>query len=146
MFLPLPWFYESVLLFRGSNKTDCQINCSSFISNWWCFRLFPHSYWDIVPLYLMKTPVGLVLIWISHLNAIWALGVYGSIGRKYIKIHLELAFLFTLYIYSYIYSCTLFVFMCTFICNRTFRSSPECLSNVLFTFRTRTILRAGTYI
>ena len=106
MFLPLPWFYESVLLFRGSNKTGCQINCSSFISNRWCFRLFPHSYWNFVSLYLMKTPVGLVVIWIGDLSAIWALGVYGSIGRKYIKIHLVLAFLFTclcLYIHIYIH-------------------------------------------
>ena len=88
MLLPLPWFYESVLIFRGSNKMGCQINCSSF-------RLFPHSYWNFVSLHLMKTPVGLVVIWISHLSAIRALVVYGSIGTKYIKIHLELHFLFT---------------------------------------------------
>ena len=93
----------------------------------------------------MKTPVGLVVICISHLSAIRVLGVYGSIGTKYIKIHLELHFLFTS-LCLYIYSCTLFVFVCTFICNRTFRIRPECLWNVVFTFRTRAIPGAGTYI
>ena len=78
---------------------ECQINCSSF-------RLFSHSYWNFVSLHLMKTPVRLIVIWISHLSAIRALGVYGSIGTKYIKIHLELHFLFTsLCLYIFMYTC-----------------------------------------
>ena len=42
---------------------------------------------------------------ISHMSAIQALGVCGSIGTKYIKLHLDLHFLFTaLCLYSrYIY-------------------------------------------
>ena len=43
---------------------------------------------------LMKTLVGLIVIWISHLIAIRALRVYGSIRTKYIKFHLEPHFLF----------------------------------------------------
>ena len=115
IFLPLPWFYESVLIFRGSNKMGYQINCSSFINNGWCFILFPHSYWNCVSLHLMKAPVGLVVMWISHLSAIRALGVYGSIGTKYIKIHLELHFLLTslcLYIFMYYTFCVcLYIYM-----------------------------------
>ena len=31
-------------------------------------------------------------------------------------------------------------------CNNTFRSRPECLRNVLCTFKMRTVSRPGTYI
>ena len=54
---------------------------------------------------LMKTLVGLIVIWISHLIAIRALRVYGSIRTKYIKFHLEPHFLFTsLGIYICVYT------------------------------------------
>ena len=54
---------------------------------------------------LMKTLVGLIVIWISHLIAIRALRVYGSITTKYIKFHLESHFLFTsLGIYICVYT------------------------------------------
>ena len=64
-----------------------------------CFTFF-------VFLHLMWTSVGLIVIWISHLSAIRALGVYGSIGTQYIKFHLQL------HIDVYLYVCTLRVSVC----------------------------------
>ena len=81
-----------------------QINYYNFINNGWCFRLFQHGRSNFISLHLMKTPVGLFVIWISHLSVIQALGVYGSIGTKYIIIIIHI-FMFR---YMYVH--------CVFVC------------------------------
>ena len=67
-------------------------------------------------LQLMYTPVGLIVMWINYLIAIWAVGLslgsvqlYGSIGTKHITIYFEWYFLFTfLCLYIFITLCVFF--------------------------------------
>ena len=77
--------------------------------------------------------------------------LYGNIGKKYIKIYLELYFFIhiSVFVYMHVHFVCLFAPLTqgvTWAYNRTFRSYPGCLMNVLCTVRLWAVSKVGTYV